>query len=97
MSKKHLLSEEYIENLSKGIITSYEAKICRMFRTKSVEKISEELNKTPSSIYGVFRTIRNRRQRHQKSVNFWNAIARDKRLYHVLTGKPELPKEDEDY
>ena len=97
MSKRNLLSEEYIKKLPKSVITSYEAKICRMFRTKSVERISEELGKKPTAIYGVFRTIRNRRRRHQTSVNFWNALARDKRLYHILTNKPPLPNEEDEY
>lgn len=94
MARKDLLSKEYTATLPASIVTPYEAKVLRMYRTKSVAMIAQQLEKTTQSIYQVFSTIKERRTRHQASVNYWNNVGRDKRLFHRITPSPSPPEEE---
>jgi hypothetical protein len=78
-----------------GIVTEFELKVLRTFMLKNVQAVAKELGISEQTIYNVFHRIRTRRQRAQRCVNFWNNMARDKRLYHVLTPRPEPEEESE--
>ncbi len=79
-----------------GIITHMEVAVLEAFLMKSPEVIAKERGITVNDVYAVFQRIRRRRRRFQHGVNLFNNLARDKRLYSVLTPKPEPTEEEEE-
>jgi hypothetical protein len=79
-----------------GIVTAFELQVLKLYMLKDVHGVAKALSVTEQIIYNTFRRIRERRKRAQHTVNFWNGWAsKDKRLFMVLTPKPELKNPDE--
>jgi hypothetical protein len=76
------------------ILTPFELRILRGYRTKTVSKLSKDLGVSASSIYSVFNRIRNRRKIAKMTVDFYNSLCRDRRFYQVLTPRERLPEDD---
>ena len=77
-----------------AIITELEVKVLEGYLMKSVPLVAKELGISQQTVYAVFQRIRERRRRFQLGVNFWNNLAKDKRLFLVLTPRPK-PEEEE--
>jgi predicted DNA-binding protein YlxM (UPF0122 family) len=78
-----------------SIVTELELKVLEAYLMKSVKVIAKELEISEQTIYSVFQRIRERRQRFQHGVNFWNDLAKDKRLRIVLTPRREPENQEE--
>jgi predicted DNA-binding protein YlxM (UPF0122 family) len=79
-----------------SIVTELELNVLEAYLKKGVKLVAKELNISQPTVYAVFQRIRERRRRFQHGVNFWNNLAREKRLYLVLTPRPEPENQEED-
>lgn len=88
-----MLLGDKVEKLVPSVLTPLELKILRMWRTKDAKQIAHELKIESDAVYSVFRRIRERREKWQMGVNFFNNLCKDRRYYMVLSPR-QAPAEE---
>ena len=105
-----LLNDDALNKLPKGTITAFEKdvlllrrqyssmyKVLTSLREKYPHGLKKKGRETPISeddVYGVGYRIRERRRKIQLQVNFWNNVAKDKKLYRFITPMPKAYGEE---
>ena len=76
-----------------GIITPYQLRILSLYKLKSVVNIEKDHGYSKSSIYAVFRVLREKKRKAGILLKLLNDLSRDPRFHPILTFRPSLEEE----